>query len=45
MSRDAKHRRGLVERYVESVTDRTGGGSWLTKNLRKVFPTYFSFLW
>ena len=38
-------RRGLVERYVDSVTSRTGSGSWLTKNLRKVFPTHFSFLW
>ena len=39
------HRRGLVERYVDSVTDRVGGGSWLAQNLRKVFPTHFSFLW
>ncbi|MBV1892968.1 MAG: ubiquinol-cytochrome c reductase cytochrome b subunit [Ilumatobacteraceae bacterium] len=37
--------RGVVERYVDSVTSRTGGGSWLTKNLRKVFPSHFSFLW
>jgi ubiquinol-cytochrome c reductase cytochrome b subunit len=39
------HRRGLVERYVDSVTSRTGTGSWLPKTLRKVFPTHFSFLW
>ena len=39
------HRRGLVERYVDSVTGRVGGQSWLTKNVRKVFPTHFSFLW
>jgi ubiquinol-cytochrome c reductase cytochrome b subunit len=45
MSGRTKHRRGLVERYVDSLTDRTGGGSWLTTNLRKVFPTHFSFLW
>lgn len=38
-------RRGLVERYVESVTGRTGGGTFLTKSLRKVFPSHFSFLW
>ena len=38
-------RRGLVERYVDSVTSRTGTGSWLTRTLRKVFPTHFSFLW
>ena len=37
--------RGLVERYVDSVAGRTGGGTWLTKNLRKVFPSHFSFLW
>lgn len=41
----ATHRRGLVERYVDNVTGRVGGGSWLSKNLRKVFPTHFSFLW
>ncbi|WP_420452149.1 cytochrome b [Ilumatobacter sp.] len=35
----------LVERYVDSVTSRTGGGSFVTKSLRKVFPTHFSFLW
>ena len=38
-------RRGLVERYVDSITGRVGGQSWLTKNVRKVFPTHFSFLW
>lgn len=38
-------RRGLVERYVDSVTSRTGSGSWVTTNLRKVFPNHFSFLW
>lgn len=38
-------RRGLVERYVDNLTGRLGGTSWLTKNVRKVFPTHFSFLW
>ena len=38
-------RRGLVERYVESVTGRVGGGSLVGKGLRKVFPNHFSFLW
>lgn len=37
--------RGLVERYVDTVTARVGAGSWITKNLRKVFPSHFSFLW
>jgi ubiquinol-cytochrome c reductase cytochrome b subunit len=37
--------RGAVERYVDAVTARVGGQSWLTSNLRKVFPTHFSFLW
>jgi ubiquinol-cytochrome c reductase cytochrome b subunit len=37
--------RGLVERYVDSVTSRTGTGGWLPTTLRKVFPTHFSFLW
>lgn len=41
----SKHRRGLVERYVDSVTGRVGGGSMLHKSLRKVFPNHFSFLW
>ena len=35
----------LVERYVDSVTGRLGASSWITKNLRKVFPSHFSFLW
>ena len=43
--REGGPRRGLVERYVDSVTSRTGGGSFLTRNLRKVFPSHFSFLW
>lgn len=38
-------RRGLVERYVDAVASRTGSGSWINQNLRKVFPTHFSFLW
>ena len=37
--------RFVVERLVDAVTSRVGGGSWLTQNLRKVFPTHFSFLW
>jgi ubiquinol-cytochrome c reductase cytochrome b subunit len=37
--------RGLVERYVDSVTSRTGTGAWLPRTLRKIFPTHFSFLW
>jgi quinol---cytochrome-c reductase cytochrome b subunit len=36
---------GLVERYVTSVTDRVGGGSFVGKVLHKVFPNHFSFLW
>lgn len=40
-----RRRRGLVERYVDSVTGRVGGGSFVTKSLRKVFPSHFSFLW
>lgn len=39
------HRTGLVERYVESVAGRVGGGSFVGKSLRKVFPSHFSFLW
>jgi ubiquinol-cytochrome c reductase cytochrome b subunit len=35
----------LIERYVDSVTGRLGASSWITKNLRKVFPSHFSFLW
>ena len=38
-------RRGLVERYVESVTGRVGGESFVGKVLHKVFPNHFSFLW
>jgi len=38
-------RRGLVERYVDSVAGRVGAGSGLYKALRKVFPHHFSFLW
>ena len=38
-------RRGLVQRYVESVTGRVGGGSLVGKVLHKVFPNHFSFLW
>ena len=45
MARRTRHRRGLVERYVDSITSRVGGGTWLNKNLRKVFPSHFSFLW
>lgn len=42
---DQVRRRGLVERYVDSVTGRLGAGSFVKKGLRKVFPTHFSFLW
>ena len=42
---ERKHRRGLVERYVDSVAGRVGAGSGLYKALRKVFPHHFSFLW
>ncbi len=38
-------RRGLVERYVDSIAGRVGAGSGLHKALRKVFPHHFSFLW
>ncbi len=38
-------RRGLVERYVDSIAGRVGAGSGLYKALRKVFPHHFSFLW
>ncbi|MBA3400050.1 MAG: ubiquinol-cytochrome c reductase cytochrome b subunit, partial [Acidimicrobiia bacterium] len=34
-----------MERYVESVLGRMGGGSGAGKALRKVFPSHFSFLW
>jgi ubiquinol-cytochrome c reductase cytochrome b subunit len=42
---DGTSRRGPLERYVDAVTSRTGGGSFITKSLRKVFPNHFSFLW
>ena len=42
---ERKHRRGLVERYVDSVAGRVGAGSGLYKAMRKVFPHHFSFLW
>ena len=42
---ERKKRRGLVERYVDSVAGRVGAGSGLYKALRKVFPHHFSFLW
>ena len=38
-------RRGVVERYVDSVNSRVGGGSMVSKVLHKVFPNHFSFLW
>ena len=38
-------RRGAVERYIDAVTSRTGGNSFVTRSLRKVFPSHFSFLW
>ncbi len=38
-------RRGLVERYIDSLTDRLGANSITGKVLRKVFPNHFSFLW
>jgi quinol---cytochrome-c reductase cytochrome b subunit len=37
--------RGLVERYIDAVTDRVGAQSFTGKVLRKVFPNHFSFLW
>ncbi len=40
-----QHRRGMVERYVGSVTGRVGGSSFVGKVLHKVFPSHFSFLW
>ena len=40
-----RSRRGLVERYIDSVTDRLGANSFTGKMLRKVFPNHFSFLW
>ncbi len=41
----SRHRRGLVERYVDAVADRVGANSLTGKVLRKVFPNHFSFLW
>jgi ubiquinol-cytochrome c reductase cytochrome b subunit len=38
-------RRGLLERYVDAVTDRLGADALAGKVLRKVFPNHFSFLW
>jgi ubiquinol-cytochrome c reductase cytochrome b subunit len=35
----------LTRRAVESVAGRLGAGHGLTKAMRKVFPTHFSFLW
>lgn len=40
-----RDRRGLVERYVDAVQSRVGGGSLVSKGLHKVFPNHFSFLW
>src|SRR5215216_4514332 len=42
---DHAHRRGLLERYVDAVTDRLGADALAGKVLRKVFPNHFSFLW
>ena len=44
-SRGSDSKGGLVERYVTSVPDRVGGGSFVSKVLHKVFPNHFSFLW
>jgi ubiquinol-cytochrome c reductase cytochrome b subunit len=41
----SRPRRGIVERYVDSITDRLGANSFTGKMLRKVFPNHFSFLW
>lgn len=40
-----KERRGLTERYVDSLVGRFGAGHGVSKSLQKVFPTHFSFLW
>lgn len=40
-----RRRRGPLERYIDSITSRTGGSSFTTKSLRKVFPSHFSFMW
>jgi ubiquinol-cytochrome c reductase cytochrome b subunit len=45
MSEREHPRRGLVERYVDALTDRLGASSLTGKVLRKVFPNHFSFLW
>lgn len=37
--------RPLSRRYVEGLAERLGAGHGLTKALRKVFPSHFSFLW
>jgi quinol---cytochrome-c reductase cytochrome b subunit len=44
-SAERESKGGLVERYVTSVLDRVGGGSFVGKVLHKVFPNHFSFLW
>jgi ubiquinol-cytochrome c reductase cytochrome b subunit len=41
----APRHRGAVERYIDSVLSRVGGGSVVSKVLHKVFPNHFSFLW
>lgn len=35
----------LTRRYIEGLTGRLGAGHGLSKALRKVFPSHFSFLW
>ena len=45
VTEETAHRRGPLERYVDSVTGRLGAGSFVKKGLRKVFPNHFSFLW
>lgn len=35
----------VVQRWVESITGRLGAGHGVSKALRKVFPSHFSFLW
>jgi ubiquinol-cytochrome c reductase cytochrome b subunit len=44
-SAERESKGGLLERYVTSVLDRVGGGSFVGKVLHKVFPNHFSFLW
>ncbi len=41
---DKHHRRGLMERWVDSILDQTGTAHGLGKALRKVFPTQYSFM-